>query len=47
MPKLETRKQDKEYIIVDVLTEGSCYGRYATRKEAEESLRDWIEYFEN
>lgn len=47
MPKLEIRKQDKEYIIVDVLTEGSCYGRYASRKEAEEDLVSWNEYFKS
>ena len=45
MPKFKIAKKDGLYLIVDEDVEGSCYGRFKTREEAEEIMADWTNYF--
>lgn len=45
MPKLVILEKDGVYLIVDEDVTGSCYGKFKNRRNAEEILKDWIEYF--
>lgn len=45
MPNLQVIEKNGVYLVQNMDTD-VCYGRYATRHEAEEALKDWRAYYE-
>jgi hypothetical protein len=43
MPKIKVTTDGNQYILRD--EEGMLYGKYPTRKLADERCRDWNEYY--
>ncbi len=45
VPNLQVIEKNGVYLVQNMDTD-VCYGRYATRHEAEEALKDWRAYYE-
>lgn len=45
VPNLQVIEKNGVYLVQNMDTD-VCYGRYATRHEAEEALKDWQAYYE-